>query len=287
VRIEDFTIPRAVLLDQPDDWVLPIDHWSGTQLHMFEVCPRQWQQRYLQGRKEPPGQSLVLGTLTHEGIEHGLSTKLLTENEPDLDDMLVYYGDAIWPTVLDRYGGEGEIIWDDKPDRVREKGAGLVSAYHPRISLLEPESIEHQFRLDLDLAVPIIGFIDLVQAHGRPSIDFKTTGKKRPKLKSDWQAKARIYQLAVPRAVDFHQIIHERQVPEILTGLELDTMVEPYSTEIAEQTKKRVAFALAEANHYYATLGPDEDWPQRGVVHDWRCDPKWCAYRKDCPAWQL
>ena len=64
------------------EWVLPIDHFSGTQLHMFEVCPRQWQQRYLHNRKEPPGQSLVLGSLTHTGIEFGLDTKQLTGEDP-------------------------------------------------------------------------------------------------------------------------------------------------------------------------------------------------------------
>lgn len=262
-----------------------IDHFSGSQLYMAEVCPEQYRCRYVLGIKEPPGQSLVLGTLAHEGIEYGLTTKQLTEENPDLDDLLIYYGDAVWPDTIQRYGGEGEIIWDDKPEKVRERGGELVTAYHPRISLLEPEAVEYKFSLDLGFGVPIIGFIDLKQQHGRPSIDFKTTGKRRPALKSDWRAKARVYQLAVPRAVDHHQIVHGKQIPEVITGLELDTMIEDFSPVIAEQTKKRIEFTLRELSHYYETLGPDTPWPQRGVVHDWRCDPKWCAYRKRCPAW--
>jgi PD-(D/E)XK nuclease superfamily len=314
VRIEDFQAPREVeqgfdpFADDPEglahpdaqvstlvkaeppipidsDWVLPLDHFSASSLNMLEICPRQWQQRYLQGRKEPPGQSLVLGSLTHSGIEFGLDVKMVTEADPDLEDMVVYFHDAVWPQTIERYGGEGEVVWDDKPEDVRRKGAELVTVYHPRITTLQPEAVEHEFRIDIGAQVPITGYIDLVQKHGRPSIDFKTSAKRRPSLKPDWRMQGRVYQLVVPRPVDFHQITTGRS-PEIITGLETDEMVEPYSELIAVQTKRRIAEALNEANRLYAELGPDEDWPMRGVHHDWRCSPKWCAYRKDCPAWQ-
>jgi hypothetical protein len=265
-------------------WLLPIDHFSASSLNMLEICPRQWQQRYILGRKEPPGQSLVLGSVTHGGIEFGLDEKLLTETEPKLDDMLVYYHDNVWRTTLDRYGGESEVIWDDKPEQVRKKGAELVTAYYPRIETLEPEAVEHEFRLDVGLQVPIHGYIDLIQKSGRPTIDWKTSSKRRPSLKPDWRVQARVYQLVVPRAVDFHQITTAK-TPEVITGLETDEMVERYSAKLALQTITRLAEALTEANRFYATYGPEDPWPMRGIHHDWRCSPKWCAYRKDCPIW--
>jgi hypothetical protein len=266
------------------DWVLPIEHFSASQLYMFETCPRQWQQRYILGRKEPPGQALVLGSVTHGGIEHGLDIKMLTGDDPKLDDVLALYHDMVWPGAMDRYGGENEVIWDSKPEVIRAKGAELVTLYHPRISLLEPESIEHEFLIDIGLPVPIKGFIDLVQANGRPTIDFKTSGQKRSDLKPDWLIQGRIYQLVVPRTIDIHQITTQAS-PQLVTPLENDLMSRPYSERLAEETKKRIRYALAEANHLYSTLGPDEDWPMRGVYSGWKCDPKWCGYRKDCPAW--
>lgn len=273
---------RPSPLDEP--WLLPIEHFSASSLHMLEVCPRQWQQRYLLGRKEPPGQSLVLGSVTHGGIEFGLTQKLLTQEDPDLGLTVTFYHDNVWPGVLDRYGGEGEVIWDDKPDTVRAKGAELVSAYHPRISILEPEAVEYEFLLDLGMPVPLNGFIDLVQGDGRPSIDFKTSAKRVSEPKPQWMMQGRIYQLAVPRPLDFH-VITSKGTPQIVTGLEADEMIIPYSELLAVQTKRRVAEALAEANHFYNLYGPDDDWPMRGIHHDWRCSPKWCAFRKDCPVW--
>lgn len=300
MRIEDFATPvgnpavtgsadsEQSFLSDPvpglAEFQLPIEHFSASSLNMLEICPRQWQQRYIHGRKEPPGQSLVLGSAYHGGVEFGLDVKLVTEADPDLDDMVVYFHDAVWPETLDRFGGESEVIWDDKPETVRAKGAELVTVYHPRIAYLEPEAVEHEFLIDIEAPVPIKGYIDLVQQHGRPSIDFKTSAKRRPTLKPDWRMQARVYQLAVPRAVDFHQITTAK-TPEIITGLETDEMVEDYSELIAYQTKRRIKQALAEANHYYVTFGPDDDWPMRGIHHDWRCSPKWCAYRKDCPVW--
>lgn len=280
-------LDQLVKTDSPipiEGWVLPIDHFSASSLNMLEICPRQWQQRYILGRKEPPGQSLVLGSLTHSGIEFGLDVKMVTEADPDLEDMVTYYQDAVWPQTLDRYGGESEVVWDDKPETIRAKGVELVSLYHPRISVLQPEAVEHEFRIEIGAQVPITGYIDLVQQNGRPSIDFKTSSRRRPSLKPDWRMQARVYQLVIPRPVDFHQITTGK-TPEVITGLETDEMVELYSELIAIQTKRRIVEALNEANRFYQEFGPDEDWPMRGVHHDWRCSPKWCAYRKDCPAW--
>lgn len=289
MRIEDFAATRVITEHDETSgelpWVLPIEHFSATQLHMAEICPRQWQQRYLLDRKEAPGQALVLGSVTHHGIEYGLDIKLVTGNEPQLANIVVYYQDAIWPQAIERYGGLDEVIWDDKPETVRAKGVQLITTYHPRIAYLEPESIEHEFKLDIGLPVPMHGYIDLVQANERPSIEFKTSSRKVYEPKSQWRMQGRVYQLVVPRPVDYHVITTKSQTPEVLTGLDKDEMVERYSVLIAEQTKRRIAETLRELNYFYATLGPDEDWPMRGIHHDWRCSPKWCAYRLDCPIW--
>jgi hypothetical protein len=263
-------------------WQLPIDHFSFSGLQMLEICPRQWQQRYILGRKEPPAQALVLGQATHGGIEFGLDVKLLTEAEPVLEDVVTYFHDAVWPTVLDRHGGPEEIIWDDKPDEVRAKGELMVSAYHPVIGRLEPEKIEHEFTIDIGAQVPVSGWIDLVQKNGRPTIDFKTSARKLTEVKPGWRLQGRVYQLVVPRPVDFH-VITKAKFPQVFTGLDSEGLVESFDEAKVYEMKRRIQQALADANRYYATYGPDEDWPARGIVHDWRCS--WCAYQAGCPAW--
>lgn len=303
MRIEDFKAPAGpspvtVSSHEPLShgwnspagipWTLPLGHISASSMHMLEICPEQWRQRYILGKKEPPGQALVLGQLTHAGIEFGLDSKILSREEPELSLMIEWYHDSVWPKTLDSYGGEGEILWDDKPEEVRTKGAHMIGAYHPTIARLEPQEVEHEFRLDLGLPVPLTGFIDLIQRDGRPTVDWKTSARKMSEVKPQWRMQGRIYQLAVPRAVDFH-VITKAKYPAVYTGLDEEALVEMYSDVKADQTRIRIAEALDEANYYYTTRGPDEPWPQRGIHHDWRCGTKgrdWCAWRSICPAWQ-
>jgi hypothetical protein len=263
-------------------WNLPISHFSATQLQMLEICPEQYRQRYILGKKEPPGQALVVGRLTHGGVEFGLDTKIVTGDDPHLDDMLVHYHDVVWPQTMEGYGGPGEVIWDDDPETVRHKAAQMVRAYHPTISRLQPESVEQEFELELGLQVPVIGFIDVMQANGRPSIDLKTSEKRRSDLRPDWRVQARVYQLAVPSPVDFH-VITKAKLPAVVTGLEETGLVEAYSESHVEQVRRRLGQALSALEHFYLTYGPDETWPTRGIHHDWRC--KWCAWQSICPEW--
>jgi hypothetical protein len=82
--------------------------------------------------------------------------------------------------------------------------------------------------------------------------------------------------------VDFH-VITKAKHPAVVTGLEETGLVEPYREQQADQMRRRLGQALWAANYYYATYGPDETWPTRGIHHEWRC--KWCAFRPDCPEW--
>jgi PD-(D/E)XK nuclease superfamily len=269
-------------------WVLPLGHFSASSLQMLEICPEQWRNRYVLGRKEPPAQALLLGKVTHGGIEYGLASKALTEADPDLAEMLEHYNDLVWPETLDAYGGRSEVIWDDEPEQVRVQGAAMVKAYHPTITRLEPETVEEEFTLELGFPVPITGFIDLTQKHGRPSVDLKTSKTRRSGLRPDWRVQARVYQLSVPMPVDFH-VITKTKYPAVITGLEEEGLVERYHEGHAAQMRRRIGQALQAANYYYSTYGPDEAWPTRGIHHDWRCN--FCGYREaksgypGCPEW--
>jgi len=261
-----------------------ISHISASSARLANDCPRAWAQRYLHGRKEAPGQKMVLGQLFHGGTEFGLDLKMITSEAPPLDLMVEYYHDSVWPQTLDRYGGEGEIVWDDKPESVRHKGVELVTVYQPRIQIVEPEAIEHEFLIDVGIQLPVKGVIDVVQANQRPLIDFKTSGRKESEMKSEWRFQGNVYQLYAPRTFDIHQVTTTKS-PEVVTGLENDAMVEYYSERIAVLTVRRLQETLSDLNQLYLRHGPDEEWPMRGIHHPWRCSPRWCAYRSDCPAW--
>ena len=94
-------------------WNLPIEHWSPSSLSMLRRCPRQFQERYLFGRKERPAEAPVTGTAVHAGLERNFARKIETFDDLALVDLLTWYDDEGWEQPLEReqeYAGS-EIFW--------------------------------------------------------------------------------------------------------------------------------------------------------------------------------
>jgi hypothetical protein len=271
------------LADFTETWVLPIQHWSASSLNMLSVCPRQWQARYIWGRKEAPGAALILGTANHSAMGFNLLDKITTGEDKTEAEVVEYFNDKAWPDAINERGGAGEVKWDDGPEEQRALGAKMVSAYHLNVApRVEPTSVEAKIEVFVpQVPVPVIGYVDVVQAGNRPIIDLKTSAKKRSDIKPDWRLQGRIYQLAFARPVDWH-VVTKAKVPTTLTGLDAPGLMQ--DLEVVMQTQEMVRQLSTLANHYMTIYGADQDWPQLGVSHDWRCN--WCAYRSDCPAWR-
>src|SRR5215831_4280971 len=110
-------------------WQLPVEHFSPTSLNMLQACPRQFQQRYIQGRKEQPAQARALGNAVHDTLAYNFRCKLHTEHDLDAKVMIEYYDDSSWPRIIERYGGVSEIRWDANPKDVRDLGRAMTVAY--------------------------------------------------------------------------------------------------------------------------------------------------------------
>lgn len=266
-------------------WLLPIEHWSASSLNMLSRCPRQWQQRYVQGRKEAPGAAVVLGSAFHNAAGFNFQRVIDKGEGLGLTEVVDYFNDFAWPKEISDKGGIEEIAWDDQGrdiDGQRALGALMVSAYHENVApRVQPIEVEHGFLYKLEgLPVPLKGSIDVVQIPGRPIIDMKSSKSKRTSIKPDWALQGRIYQLVKPEMVDWHVVTKAKQ-PTTWTGLDEVGLMQELSNR--EETRKFVLALSSAANAYMATYGPDDDWPQLGVLHPWSCD--WCAYRGDCPAW--
>lgn len=276
MQLEQFTEARP--------WLLPIEHWSASSLNMLARCPRQWQQRYVQGRKEAPGAARVLGSAFHDAVGFNFTKKIESGEDLSLAVVREVFNDLSWPKAIHDAGGSDEIAWDEgrTVDEQRALGELMVDAYHQNVApRVEPVAVEHEFLVPLvGLPVPIKGFIDVIQVEGRPIIDMKSSKAKRTTLKPDWRLQGRLYQLERPGAVDWH-VVTKAKTPTTWTGLE-----EPGLMQALENVRETRMFVIAlsnMANTLMSVHGPDEDWPQFGVLHDWACG--WCAYKGDCPAW--
>ena len=270
------------IADFREAWVLPIEHWSASSLNMFARCPRQWQARYIWGRKEAPGAARVLGRANHSTAEFNFTEKIRTGEDRPVEEVVEFFNDDAWPKAIDHVGGANEVIWDDTPELQRALGAKMVAAYRTNVApRVEPLTVEQHFSLRIpDLPVPVIGYVDVVQANLRPIVDLKTSKAKRNEPKPEWRFQGRIYQLAYMLPVDWH-VVTKAALPTTWTGLESPGLMQ--EVERADITRSMVRELSTLANHYMTIYGPDDDWPQTGVLHDWACG--WCAYKVDCPAW--
>lgn len=259
---------------------LPIEHWSASSLNMLVRCPRQWQARYVWGRKEAPGAAQVLGSALHDTVGFGYQRKIDGKRFNELD-AVEFFNDLSWPKELDRFGGAEEIVWDDSAEAQRKLGALMVNVYQRDVAgRVEPAVVEEGFLIDVGLPIPIKGFIDVVQVEGRPIIDLKSSKTKRTQLKPEWRLQGSIYQLHRPGSVDWH-VVTKAKTPTTWTGLDETGLMQ--GPESRSKTLAEIRALNDMAVFYMATFGPDADWPQLGRLHDWACN--WCAYKPDCPAW--
>jgi len=267
-------------------WNLPIDHWSPSSLAMLNRCPRQWQERYIHGRKERPGEALVVGTAVHAGVERNFEQKIRTQEDLPIVDLLDWYVEVGWEETLEREAMRNgqEPIWDNEPAKARDRGKAMLSEYHnvvaPRV---QPLSVEGWVEVDLGAYVPVQGRYDVVRSSS--VIDVKTGKSKTTKPKEAWRIQAAVYSEAEGKPVEFHNAsMTKTGVISIVTPLEAETLLVHPSKEERAELRRTIRALSTWAVFLMEAYGPDEPWPTTGRFHTWACD--YCGFRGDCPAWR-
>lgn len=270
----------------PMRWGLDLDHLSPSSLSMFKRCPRQFQQRYIFGRKERPAEAPVIGSAVHAALEYNFEQKILSHEDVPVAALLDWYSEVGFPTtcVDQEQRGESEILWDTDPERARTRGRAMLGEYHNSVSpRIQPTSIEGEFSVDLGAPVPIIGRFDIERTES--VIDVKTGKRKQSKPKEAWRIQAAVYGEARNRPVEFHSVsATDNNAVTIVTPLEAEAMlIQTTETERA-LLRENIRIIAAEIALHWEILGPDRTWPTFGRFHDWACS--YCGFRNDCPAWE-
>lgn len=274
-------------IDDSLAWNLPIQHWSPSSLAMLRRCPYQWQQRYIHGRKERPGEAPVMGTAVHAALERNFGQKIVSREDLATVDLLEWYLDEGFHRVVaeeQEKAGE-EVRWDTGPETTRQRGKYVIAGYQELVApRIQPLKVETVFEVDFGLAVPVQGRFDLERTES--TIDFKTGKSKQSKPKEDWRIQAAVYGEATGKPVEFHSLSASTKTNavSIVTPLESEAMlVNPSYVERVEMRRTMRAIS-SEACMYMAIFGPDDPWPTHGRFHTWACD--YCGFRPGCPAWK-
>jgi hypothetical protein len=262
-----------------------LDHMSPSSLSMLRRCPRQFQERYIFGRKERPAEAPVIGTAVHAAMEVNWQQKITSHEDMPTAALLDWYSDlGFATTVLDQQERSGhEVIWDTDPERARTRGRVMLGEYHNLVApRIQPLSTEGEISVDLGAPVPIVGRFDVERVES--VIDLKTGKRKTSKPKEAWRIQAAVYGEARNRPVEFHSLsATDNNAVTIVTPLEAEEMlVQPTDAERAV-LRENIRTIAAEACLYMELLGPDEPWPTYGRFHDWACN--YCGFRSTCPAW--
>lgn len=158
--------------------VAELDHLSKSAVELYADCGRAWKDKYLDGRKSPTTPALLIGSAFDRALESFLRSRLELGTAPALP--------PLWLSAWQEQVGRDDIDWQgDLPEQVENVGARLI--HHPgtlallnKLRLLVDEQGPWlQRRVELRVPgvdVPVIGFIDLVEADGVPG-DFKTAGR--------------------------------------------------------------------------------------------------------------
>jgi putative RecB family exonuclease len=190
---------------------------SFTQFSMWSRCPKQYEYRYLEGLKEKPKSTLIVGRGTHAGLEWGFKDRIEKGEHPPLKEVEEATATAVEEEL--KAVPPSEIDWGkkgDNPGKVKDDSVGLVGAYnHTRLSL-DPEKVESPFELTLkDTDYKIVGRVDLQTRQGA-LIDLKTSARSPSDDAAQVSEQLTLYQHQAEgvKSLEIHALVRTK-VPQV------------------------------------------------------------------------
>jgi hypothetical protein len=263
-----------------------VQHFSASSVRMLKICPEQYRQRYILGRKERPGEALTLGSAVHDALGHSHRQKIQTYADLPVSEVVEYFHDLAWPKAIAKDGGVDEIRWDNKPEEVRRDGERVTGAYHHVVSpRIQPLAVEERFEFVVPgVPVPFVGYIDVEEE--LDNIDVKTSKQVSRKPDANWRTQGEMYAAFKGKPTHFHSVSRAK-TPSIATPKESPEMVVEANPLVREYFEKALRDYAAQVEWYFNRFGPDEPWPTHGRWMDYKGGPacNFCGFRKWCVAW--
>lgn len=255
-------------------------HLSPSQLTMLSRCPKQFEFRYVEGLRIPPGVAQIVGTASHRSVEKNLKSKIDTGLLLPDEEVEQIAADAL---VAEWAGQEPKLDDEEKEQGVdktlgdaKDQAVQLARVHHKELApSLKPTHVERFFRLELKgFPYDMIGYID-VQEGSDAVRDTKTTGKSPSQQDADGSIQLTTYGLAVKAS--------DGKAPAKYT---LDGLVKGrkggVSLAIAETQRTEGDFrSLLHRVELAAKI------IERGAFYptdptNWWCSARWCGYWDRC-----
>lgn len=181
---------------------MPVEHLSHSSVNTYLMCPKSWEFRYIKKPRVPVSVALPFGTAIHKAIQTYIAAKAEGHAVKPLVDL---WPDS-WQGALNEPRNKDNIRWDKTYDHYTDLGASMLSApdvvaavedIEPMMGVLETPRIEQRITFQVPgVPVPVIGYIDLIEADGVP-VDLKTASRKWSKGKEHSEMQADFYLLGL------------------------------------------------------------------------------------------
>lgn len=246
-------------------------HLSASALGTLARCGLQYDYRYNQGIKSPPGVALVIGKGTHAAVEKDLRNKL--EWGSLLDDEAVR--DIAADETRKTWEADEPIVNDGDPDQgaAVDTAVSLATAHHHELApTIAPVAIERGFVLELDgFPFDIMGYVDIDEA--TRIRDTKTASKSPSGGEADASDQLTIYHLDATvrgeghKTVALDYIVKTRQAKTVT----LESTRGPDDHARLLRKVEAAARVIESGAFYPADPG------------SWACSKKFCGYWSRCP----
>jgi hypothetical protein len=256
-------------------------HISASGLEMLERCGIQYDFRYNQGLRKPPGFAAHKGTGVHRGAAHNLATIIATEQPAELEECLEIAAETVRNEVL----GQGVMLSEEEKSIGVKKltGDAVDSAvrlskvhYEELAPTINPTSVEREIVLEIpDFDYDILGYIDVVSDEGTTVRDLKTSGKSPAEDAAHRSTQLTVYAFAV-------EVIDDKRVQGVCLDFVVDLKKGPIVKTVMSTRHK---------GHYASFL--DSVYIAGNVIKSgafmpappsaWWCAENWCGYFAECP----
>lgn len=185
---------------------MAINNLSYSSVQAYLLCAKSWEFRYVRKPRVKVPVALPFGSAVHEAVQlyiaakaEGHEVRPLTELWPDC-----------WQGTLNEKRNRNNIRWDRTYDHYTDLGARMLAApdvvaaiegIEPAVTIapVMEKTVIIEKRVEFQVPgvpVPIIGYIDLIEADGVP-VDLKTAGRKWGKGKEHTEIQADFYLLGL------------------------------------------------------------------------------------------
>lgn len=229
-------------------------------------CGKQYQFRYVQGKKSPPGIALLEGSAHHKAMEYNNNHK--KEKGFDLKPKVVtdYFHDDFERRVKN----EEQLEWNSENlDTVSYRAEALHRDYFRNVApKIDPELIEHKFERVVTvegLKFKLYGTLDLTEPSSL--YDYKTCSKKWNQGDVDNNLQLSLYSFAVPKKEVGIIMFVKKAMPEV--GILKST-----------RTLQQVVWALKTAKAVVNAIQAGS-FPMTNPS-SWACSKRFCGYWGEC-----